>query len=80
MNQIAINCTMDVAVPQAVDGTFSLVELDRLSDGGLETEMVWAIDHNMLPGMNSFDDEGVEWEALLMPMLHSRVFIIGRPA
>lgn len=79
MNAMAINCTMERSTADEATETFTLVEVDRLSEDGVETEMIWAIDHNMLPGMNSFEDEGVEWDALRRPFLDSRVFVIGRP-
>lgn len=77
---MAINCTMKRNAADEATEAFTLIEIDRLSEDGLETEMIWAIDHNMLPGMNSFEDEGVEWDALERPLLESRVFVIGRPS
>lgn len=80
MSAIAINCTMETRTETGEVESVSLLAIEELSRDGVETEMVWAIDHNMLPGMNSFEDEGVEWAALRQPMLESRVFVIGRPS
>ncbi len=79
MNALAINCTMETRAGAGESETVSLMAIEELSRDGLETEMIWAIDRNMLPGMNSFEDEGVEWDALRQPILDCRVFVIGRP-
>lgn len=80
MNSLALSCTLERHLEVLETETFALIELDELSSDGVETEMIWAIDRNMLPGTHSFEDEGVEWQELGKPLLQSRVFVIGRPA
>lgn len=80
MSAIAINCRMERETASGESEIVSLIAIEELSRDGVEAEMVWAIDRNMLPGMNSFEDDGVEWPALRQPMLESRVFVIGRPS
>ncbi|MCO5315589.1 MAG: hypothetical protein M9938_05455 [Solirubrobacterales bacterium] len=79
MNAVTVSCTLATETTVLETEDFTLIELDRLSSDGIETEMVWAVDHNMLPGIHSFEDEGVQWSALQDPLLESRAFVIGSP-
>ena len=79
MKALAINCTLKSAREDSNTEALARVVLDELEAQGVETEMIRAVDHEILPGVTSDEGEGDGWPQIHDRLLESQILIIASP-
>lgn len=79
MQALALNCTLK---PSPMESNCELLLgelLKEMSEHGVESEIVRAVDLNIKPGVISDKGEGDNWAALRERTLDADVFVLGTP-
>lgn len=79
MKALAINCTLKQSPQQSNTEALASVVLAELESKGVETEILRAVDHNLLPGVTSDEGEGDEWPPFHEQLLEAQILIIATP-
>ncbi|MGK2933462.1 MAG: flavodoxin family protein [Solirubrobacterales bacterium] len=79
MKALIINCTLKASPETSNTEALAEVVAEELRSGGVETGMVRAADHSILPGVTNDEGEGDGWPAILERVLASEILIIATP-
>lgn len=79
MRALAINCTLkggsEVSNTEALAG----VVIDELRQLDVETEMIRAVDHQILPGVSNDEGDGDDWPSILEKVNRADIFVMATP-
>jgi multimeric flavodoxin WrbA len=79
MKALIISCTLKASPETSNTETLAGVVADELRSGGIEVDMIRAVDHAILPGVTNDEGEGDDWPAILEMVLRSEILIIATP-
>src|SRR5689334_4454787 len=86
LKALFINCTLKPSPEKSNSEALAQVLVDALSEEGVETEMIRAVDHDIKPGVESDMGEGDEWPPIREKVLESQILVfvtptwLGRPS
>jgi multimeric flavodoxin WrbA len=79
MKALTINCTLKSSPETSNTEALAGVVGDELKRNGVETDMVRAVDHDILPGVTSDEGEGDGWPAILEQVRGAQILVIATP-
>ncbi|MDQ5893774.1 MAG: hypothetical protein QG596_35 [Actinomycetota bacterium] len=79
MKALAINCTLKSDPEESNTAALTRVVLEELESHGVETELLRAVDHEILPGVTSDEGEGDGWPQIHERLLEAHILIIASP-
>jgi multimeric flavodoxin WrbA len=79
MRALGINCTLKQSPEQSNTETLAQVVLGALAKEGVETELIWALDYDIKPGVESDMGDGDEWPGIREKILSSEILILATP-
>lgn len=79
MKGLAISCTLKASPETSNTEALASVVLDELAANDVETEMIRAVDRNILPGVTSDEGEGDDWPAIHEKLLDAGILVIVTP-
>lgn len=79
MKALAISCTLKASPETSNTEALASVVMDELAANGVETEMIRAVDRNILPGVTSDEGEGDDWPAIHEKLLDADILVIATP-
>ncbi|HNH85503.1 MAG TPA: flavodoxin family protein [Solirubrobacterales bacterium] len=79
MKALTINCTLKASPATSNTEALATVVADEIQQAGVETDLVRAVDHNILPGVSNDEGEGDGWPAVLDRVRAAQILIIATP-
>lgn len=79
MKALAISCTLKASPETSNTEALASVVMDELAANRVETEMIRAVDRNILPGVTSDEGEGDDWPAIHEKLLDADILVIATP-
>jgi multimeric flavodoxin WrbA len=74
-----INCTLKPSPEKSNSEALARVVAEALEAEGVETEFVRAVDHKIVPGVESDMGDGDEWPKIREKVLASEILVIATP-
>lgn len=79
MKALIINCTLKASPETSNTEALAEVVAEELRSGGVETEVLRAVDHQILPGVTNDQGGGDEWPSILERVLGAQILVIATP-
>jgi multimeric flavodoxin WrbA len=81
LHAVAFNCTLKGSRGKEKSSTEVLLQqlLESLESHGVTSEIIRAVDHNILPGVEHDEGRGDDWPKLLKRLLAADIVILGTP-
>lgn len=79
MRALALNCTLKRSPARSNTDVLVKIVLGALEREGVETELIRAVDREILPGVSSDEGEGDEWPGIRERILASEILVIASP-
>jgi multimeric flavodoxin WrbA len=79
MRAVVINCTLKPAPQPSNTEALAEIVAGELRKRGVEVETFRAVDHNILPGVQSDMGEGDGWPRIHRSLLGARILIVATP-
>jgi multimeric flavodoxin WrbA len=79
MRATVINCTLKTSPETSNTEALAWVVAAALADRDVETETIRAVDHNILPGVETEMGSDDEWPAIHEKLLASEILVIATP-
>ena len=81
LHAVAFNCTLKGSRGKEKSSTEVLLQqlLEALEGHGVTSEIIRAVDHNILPGVEHDEGRGDDWPKLLKRLLAADIVILGTP-
>ena len=80
LHAVAFNCTLKGSRGKEKSSTEVLLQqlLESLESHGVTSEIIRAVDHNILPGVEHDEGRGDDWPKLLKRLLAADIVILGQ--
>ena len=81
LHAVAFNCTLKGSRGKEKSSTEVLLQqlIEALESHGVTSEIIRAVDHNILPGVEHDEGRGDDWPKLLKRLLAADIVILGTP-
>ena len=79
MKALLINCTLKPSPEKSNTEALAEVVADALRGEGVEVDSVRAVDHSILPGVETEMGEGDEWPGIHSRLLDSEILVFATP-
>src|SRR4051794_9702452 len=81
LHAVAFNCTLKGSRGKEKSSTEVLLQqlLEALESHGVTSEIIRAVDHNILPGVEHNEGRGDDWPKLLKRLLAADIVVLGTP-
>jgi multimeric flavodoxin WrbA len=81
LKALAFNSTLKSSASSEQSSTGKLLELiaEEFKKHGVETETIRLADHNIKPGVTSYEGEGDDWPKIRKKVLEADILLIGTP-
>lgn len=79
MKALTINCTLKPSPAESNTEALANVVVAAMEDRGVESDVIRAVDHDILPGVSSDEGEGDGWPPILDRLLEARILVVATP-
>ena len=79
MQATILNCTLKPSPDTSNTEALARVVADALENSDVDVELVRVADHDVKPGVSSYEGDGDEWPQLLEKVLASEILVIATP-
>ena len=79
MKALALNCTLKRSPDRSNTDVLVKIVLGALEGEGVETDLIRAVDHEILPGVSSDEGESDQWPGIRERILDSEILIVASP-
>src|SRR5687768_13466992 len=79
MRALVFNCTLKRSPEPSNTEALAQIVIEELGKGGVETEMIRAVDHAILPGVTSDMGAGDAWPEIRKKVLTADILVMATP-